>query len=285
MKIANVAGRATVVTGPGRGVDVASASAGAYGPGLPDLFRQWGRFRAWAAGGTLESPEVTFTPEQLGPPSPRPLQVYAIGLNYRDHAAETGADLPPEPLVFTKFQSSLTGPVTEVTLPTKTVDWEVELTVVIGLDAVNVPEADVWDHVAGLTVGQDISERTLQLTGTPPQFSLAKSYPGFSPTGPYLVTPDELGPADRLEIGCALNGVTVQQSSTSQLIFSVPTLIAKLSAVTPLHPGDLIFTGTPGGVGIARKPPKYLAPGDELISYITGIGQLRQRFVAQEGKP
>jgi 2,4-didehydro-3-deoxy-L-rhamnonate hydrolase len=284
MKIANVAGRATVVTGPGQGMDVASASAGAFGPGLPGLFHQWGEFRAWVAGVTLGAPEVTFTPGELGPPSPSPVQVFAVGLNYRDHAAETGAELPPEPLVFTKFQSSLTGPATVVALPTGTVDWEVELTVVIGREAVDVSEADAWAHVAGLTVGQDISERTLQLVGAPPQFSLAKSYRGFSPTGPCLVTPDEFGDADRLEIGCAVNGVTVQKSSTSELIFPVPALIAKLSAVTRLYPGDLIFTGTPAGVGIGRKPRKYLAPGDELVSYVEGIGELRQRFVAQEGK-
>lgn len=281
MKIGNVAGRATVVTGPGKGVDVASASGGAYGPDLPGLFRQWGQFRAWAAGVTFETSEVTFTPEELGPPSPRPVQVFAVGLNYRDHAAETGAELPPEPMIFTKFQSSLTGPATEVDLPTGTVDWEVELTVVIGLEAVDVLEADAWSHVAGLTVGQDISERTLQVVGAMPQFSLAKSYRGFSPTGPYLVTTDELDHPGRLELGCAVNGITMQQSSTSQLIFPIPALIAKLSAVTTLYPGDLIFTGTPSGAGIARKPPKYLAPGDELISYIAGIGELRQRFVAR----
>jgi 2,4-didehydro-3-deoxy-L-rhamnonate hydrolase len=284
MKIANVAGRATVVTGPGKGVDVASASAGAYGPGLPDLFRKWGEFRAWAAGVTFETLEVAFTPEDLGPPSPGPAQVFAVGLNYRDHAAEAGVEPPPEPAVFTKFQSSLTGPATTVTLPTGTVDWEVELTVVIGREAAGVPEADAWAHVAGLTVGQDISERTLQLVGAMPQFSLGKSYPGFSPTGPYLVTPDEFDHVDRLELGCAVNGVTVQKSSTSQLIFPVPALIAKLSAVTPLYPGDLIFTGTPAGVGTARKPPKYLAAGDELVSYVEGIGELRQCFVGRGGK-
>ncbi|MGH3520250.1 MAG: fumarylacetoacetate hydrolase family protein, partial [Haloechinothrix sp.] len=128
----------------------------------------------------------------------------------------------------------------------------------------------------------DISERRLQLAGPVPQFSLAKSFPGFSPTGPWLVTPDELNDPDNLAIGCAVNGEELQKSHTSDLIFSVPALVAHLSAVTPLRPGDLIFTGTPPGVGLARSPQRYLAPGDELVSYVEGLGRMAHTLVGAE---
>jgi 2-keto-4-pentenoate hydratase/2-oxohepta-3-ene-1,7-dioic acid hydratase in catechol pathway len=156
----------------------------------------------------------------------------------------------------------------------------------MGRRAFRVSAADAWDHVAGLTVGQDISERTLQSAGPSPQFSLAKSLPGFGPTGPWLVTPDEFANPDDLELGCAVNGNEMQKGRTGDLIFSVPAMIAALSQRLPLLPGDVLFTGTPSGVGLGRTPPVWLAAGDELVSYIAGIGELRQRFVAaaaQEG--
>jgi 2-keto-4-pentenoate hydratase/2-oxohepta-3-ene-1,7-dioic acid hydratase in catechol pathway len=159
------------------------------------------------------------------------------------------------------------------------VDWEAELVVVIGRRAHRVASASAWEHVAGLTVGQDLSERTVQLRGDYPQMGLAKSYPGFSPMGPYLVTPDEFEDPDRLALGCSVNGETMQQASTADLVFSVPALIAELSAVLPLDPGDVIFTGTPAGVGMVRKPPRFLQPGDELSTYIEGIGEMRHTFV------
>jgi 2-keto-4-pentenoate hydratase/2-oxohepta-3-ene-1,7-dioic acid hydratase in catechol pathway len=134
--------------------------------------------------------------------------------------------------------------------------------------------------VAGLTAGQDISERILQTAGPSPQFSLAKSLPGFGPTGPWLVTPDEFSDPDDLELGCAVNGNQMQKGRTRDLIFSVPAMLAALSRRLPLLPGDVIFTGTPAGVGMGRTPQVWLAPGDELVSYIAGIGELRQRFVA-----
>jgi 2-keto-4-pentenoate hydratase/2-oxohepta-3-ene-1,7-dioic acid hydratase in catechol pathway len=133
-------------------------------------------------------------------------------------------------------------------------------------------------YVAGYAVGQDISERILQMAATPPQFSLGKSLPGFGPIGPWLVTLDELADPNDLELGCAINGEQMQLSRTSSLIFPVPALIEKLSAVMPLLPGDVIFTGTPSGVGLGRTPQRWLAPGDELVSYIEGIGELRHRF-------
>lgn len=183
--------------------------------------------------------------------------------------------------MFTKYATSITGPVTEVALPKNGhTDWEVELVAIIGTHAYEVPEAQAWSHVAGLTVGQDISERIAQMKGPSPQFSLAKSYPGFSATGPWLVTPDEFDNPDDLELVCAVNGEQVQHARTDDLIFSVPALIARLSAVLPLLPGDVIYTGTPPGVGLGRTPQRFLAAGDELISTIEGIGELRQRFVS-----
>ncbi|RKN04241.1 fumarylacetoacetate hydrolase family protein [Streptomyces radicis] len=294
MYIANVRGRAVLVTGETAtgettGVDIAGASHGRFGPAPADLYGAWDEFLAWAevaaAGrGAPEGPVVGFTPADLGPPSPTPSQIFAIGLNYRDHADEAGLALPERPTVFTKFASSLSGPDTTVVLPDGEVDWEVELVVVIGRVTRRARVADAWRAVAGLTVGQDISERRLQLSGPAPQFSLAKSHPGFGPTGPHLVTPDELAEPDDLEIGCSVNGEEVQKARTSRLVFGVDELIAHLSAVATLHPGDLIFTGTPSGVGAARTPARHLAPGDELVSYVQGVGTLRQTFVAAGGR-
>jgi 2-keto-4-pentenoate hydratase/2-oxohepta-3-ene-1,7-dioic acid hydratase in catechol pathway len=182
--------------------------------------------------------------------------------------------------VFTKFVSSFTGPIGDIVLAGPTVDWEVELVAVIGERARNVAVEDGWSHIAGLTLGQDISERTVQLAGPAPQFSLGKSFPGFSPTGPWLVTPDELTERDDIQLGCSVNGESVQKGSSADLMFSIPELVARLSAVLPLEPGDVIFTGTPAGVGVVRKPQRFLSAGDELVSYARGIGEMRHRFVS-----
>lgn len=281
MRVANVRGKAVLVTEPSAGVDIAAASGGQFGPSMRALYETWTEFRSWAIGAP-STPTLDFTHADLAAPSPEPRQVFAIGLNYSDHAAESQLEAPEEPAVFTKFVSSFSGPVTDVVLPAPTVDWEVELVVVIGTTASNVPVQQAWAHVAGVTVGQDLSERHRQHIGTPAQFSLAKSYSGFSPTGPFLVTPDELADPCDLQLGCRLNGEQVQSGRTSQLIFGVDELIARLSAVTTLFPGDVIFTGTPSGVGAARTPPRFLSPGDELVSYVDGVGELRQRFVDRD---
>ncbi|MGA5294783.1 fumarylacetoacetate hydrolase family protein [Streptomyces koyangensis] len=280
MRTATLAGRPALLV-DGLAVDIEQASDALFPPDPQALYSRWREFRTWAAGATL--PKGTpFDPAELGAPSPTPRQVIAAGLNYRDHAAESGFALPDKlPPVFTKFPTSVTGPVTDVPLPPGGhTDWEVELVAVIGVHAHQVAAEDAWDHVAGLTVGQDISERITQLEGPAPQFSLGKSFPGFAPTGPWLVTPDEFADRDDLELRCTVNGEEVQKSRTSELIFSVPELIARLSAVVPLLPGDLLFTGTPAGVGLGRSPQRWLAPGDELVSTVEGIGELRQRFTA-----
>ncbi|MGW1255593.1 fumarylacetoacetate hydrolase family protein [Streptomyces sp. NPDC002513] len=279
MRIANLAGRLVVVTAD-RAVDVQTASGGLFSSDPQAVYERWDEFRAWAGEADL-SGGTSFDAVDLGAPAPAPRQLLAIGLNYREHVSEAGFTTPEGmPPVFTKFATSITGPVTEVALPQGGhTDWEVELVVVVGRRAEKVSEADAWSHIAGLTVGQDISERIIQMSGPAPQFSLGKSYPGFAPMGPWLVTPDDFDDPDDLELTCSINGEEMQHGRTRQLIFSVPSLIAKLSGVLPLLPGDVIFTGTPAGVGLGRSPQRWLAPGDELVSTIEGIGELRQRFV------
>ncbi|MEC3993764.1 fumarylacetoacetate hydrolase family protein [Actinacidiphila sp. DG2A-62] len=284
MRIANLRDRLVLIRG-NEAIDVERASGGRFGPDPQAVYERWAEFRAWAAAAERASAPPageTFAPRDLGSPAPAPRQVLAIGLNYREHAAESGFEAPEGlPPVFTKFVTSITGPVTEVTLPQGGhCDWEVELVAVIGERARHVAERDAWNHVAGLAVGQDISERVSQLAGPAPQFSLGKSYPGFAPVGPWLVTPDEFADPDDLELRCTLNGMEVQKARTRELIFSVPRLVSRLSAVLPLLPGDVVFTGTPAGVGLGRDPQHWLAPGDELVSTIEGIGELRQRFTA-----
>lgn len=284
MRIANLNGRLVVVTGePGEELayDVEKLSSGRFAADPQAVYHQWAAFTAWAA--TAEWDEgVRFAPESLGAPTPAPRQVFGIGLNYRDHAAESGLPAPASaPPVFTKFPSCITGPRGDIELPRRGhVDWEVELVAVIGRRAYRASADDALDYVAGYAVGQDLSERILQMAAQPPQFSMGKSLPGFGPVGPWLVTLDEFADPGDLGLGCEINGETMQSSRTSRLIFPVPALIANLSATTPLLPGDVIFTGTPSGVGAGRTPPRWLADGDVLTSHIEGIGELRHRFVA-----
>ncbi|WP_370963914.1 fumarylacetoacetate hydrolase family protein [Amycolatopsis sp. cg9] len=276
MRIANLAGRLVLLTGGGA-VDVERASAQRFSADPHAVYARWDEFVAWAAGVPATGAEP-FDEAGLRAPSPTPSQVFGVGLNYRDHAAESGLGLPDSPAVFTKFPSCLTGPHGGIALTGSTVDWEVELVAVIGREARHVPAERGWEHVAGLTAGQDLSDRTVQLAGPAPQFSLGKSAPGFGPTGPWLVTPDEFADRDDLELSSEVNGEPVQKGRTSDLVFPVAELVARLSAILPLRPGDLIFTGTPAGVGVARTPQRFLAAGDELVTTVEGIGSMRHRF-------
>jgi 2-keto-4-pentenoate hydratase/2-oxohepta-3-ene-1,7-dioic acid hydratase in catechol pathway len=280
MRIANLSGRLVLIDGD-RAVDVERASEGLFRAEPQAVYPRWEEFRAWAQRTELPAGRP-FEHADLGSPAPEPAQALGIGLNYRDHAGESGFEIPEGlPPVFTKFRSSLSGPITEVRLPEGGhTDWEVELVAVIGREARDVAPWQAWSHVAGLAVGQDISERILQLQGPAPQFSLGKSFPGFGPVGPWLVTPDEFADPDDLALSCSVNGEQVQKSRTGELIFPVPELVSRLSAVLTLYPGDVIFTGTPAGVGLGRNPQRWLAPGDVLISEVEGIGRLRQRFIA-----
>jgi 2,4-didehydro-3-deoxy-L-rhamnonate hydrolase len=277
MRLANLDGRATIVVGEG-GIDVHAWSNGRWGPDMQSVYEGWSGFVD--AARHVRGPKTTSIDESLlGPPSPTPRQVFGIGLNYRAHAAETGATIPSIPATFTKFPTCLAGPFDDVVLPSDHVDWEVELVVVIGETAHRAAEADGWSHVAGVTVGQDLSERVVQVAAGA-QFSLGKSYPGFGPTGPWLVTPDELDDPDDLALGCSVEGEIVQDARTSDMAFTVPQLIAELSAVVPLLPGDVIFTGTPSGVGAARTPTRFLADAQVLETWIEGVGRMRQRMRA-----
>jgi 2,4-didehydro-3-deoxy-L-rhamnonate hydrolase len=276
MRIASVNDRVKLLVGDGA-VDIATVSGGRFSAHPQAAYERFPELKAWAA--TVSQPEEAFEPATAGAPSPSPRQVFAIGLNYRDHAAESGFQPPERPVVFVKYVTSFSGPVTEVELPDGSVDWEVELVVVIGETARAVPVERAWDHVAGLTVGQDLSERDLQRSGPAPQFGLAKSFAGFSPIGPVVVTPDELDRPDDLELGCEVNGDPMQKGRTADMIFSVSELVSYLSGVVTLLPGDVIFTGTPPGVGMGRTPPVYLREGDHLHSWIDGLGELDQHFV------
>ena len=275
MKLANVAGRATLVLDD-EIADVATASDGQFGPDPMALYDTWDAFRDFA--GTVTGGTAPLVEGDLRNPVPRPRQVFAIGLNYRGHAEESGMAIPEVPIVFTKFPTSLTGPFDDVEVVGGSNDWEVELVAVIGRATDRVSEADAWSCIAGLAVGQDISDRHLQFAAGS-QFSMGKSRRSYGPIGPWVVTPDELDDPQDLALGCSVNGETVQDARTSDLIFDVPRLVAELSAVLPLLAGDVIFTGTPDGVGVARKPPRFLQPGDTLETWIDGIGTIRNRIV------
>jgi 2,4-didehydro-3-deoxy-L-rhamnonate hydrolase len=275
VRLGNVAGRAALVLGD-EVTDVETASNGRFGPDPRTVYDDWAEFRDFAA--TVTAGTGPLRDAELGCAVPMPRQVFAIGLNYRRHAAETGATVPDVPATFTKFPASLAGPFDDIPIHGTSVDWEVELVVVIGARAEQVTVDDGWSHVAGVTVGQDISDRQLQVAAGR-QFSLGKSRRGYGPMGPWVVTTDELTDPDDLALGCSVDGETVQDARTSDLVFSVPRLIAELSSVLPLLPGDVIFTGTPAGVGFARQPPRALQPGNLLETWIEGIGTMRNRCV------
>ncbi len=238
--------------------------------------------RAWSA---LRSGPVTYEPggTRLLPPVPDPRKIICIGLNYRDHAAESGVPVPPEPVLFSKYPTALIGHLDRIVLPrvSHQVDYEAELVVVIGQGGKHISREKAGEHIGGYTIGHDVSARDWQLNKPAKQWMAGKTFDTFAPTGPELVTPDELPDPHNLGIRLRLNGQTMQDSSTSQLIFGVDELIAYLSQIVTLEPGDLIFTGTPPGVGMARKPPVWLKPGDVVEVEIDGLGILRNSVVAE----
>jgi len=217
-----------------------------------------------------------------GPPVPHPEKIICIGLNYADHAAETGSQIPSEPVVFNKFLTALRGDGDAIELPphSNSVDYEAELVVVIGKEGKNIPEAEALEYVAGYTCGHDVSARDWQKHKPQGQWLCGKSFDSFAPIGPVLVTRDEIPDPHVLDIRFRLNGELMQNSNTKQLIFNVNQLVAYLSKVCTLKPGDLLFTGTPPGVGAARKPPVFLKPGDVAEVEVEGIGGLKNSVVA-----
>jgi 2-keto-4-pentenoate hydratase/2-oxohepta-3-ene-1,7-dioic acid hydratase in catechol pathway len=208
----------------------------------------------------------------------------AVGLNYADHAKETGAAIPAEPILFSKAPSCVVGPNDDVVIPkgSEKSDWEVELAVVIGEPASYVSEAKALDHVAGFAVCNDLSERAWQMERGG-QWIKGKSAPTFGPLGPWLVTPDEIADVQKLPLWLELNGVKVQNGSTATMIFGVAHLVSYISQFWRLEPGDVITTGTPPGVGLGMKPPKYLKPGDRMRLSVEGLGVQEQNVLAYTG--
>ncbi len=284
MRLANISNRLMFVTPGSELIDISQASSGRFSPRIQECYEHWDELREFiqTLQGVRGKPLSEAPHEEFGNPAPQPRQIFAIGLNYADHAAEAGLAVPEDLTVFTKFATALAGPYGTVTLPPGTVDWEVELVAIIGSGGQDIPVEKAWSHVAGLSVGQDLSERTMQSSGPAPQYSLAKSFPGFGPVGPLLVTPDEFEDPNSIELRCTINGEEVQKGNTSHMVFPVPEIIARLSKITPLLPGDVVFTGTPPGVGVGRKPQRFLAPGDELVTYVRGIGEMRHLMKAQD---
>ncbi|MBB3330984.1 2,4-diketo-3-deoxy-L-fuconate hydrolase [Halomonas campaniensis] len=222
---------------------------------------------------------------RLGPCVGRVGKFICIGLNYSDHAAETGAEVPPEPVVFNKWTSAICGPDDDVIIPrasTKT-DWEVELGVVIGKEARYVSEADAMDHVAGYCVVNDVSEREFQLerSGT---WDKGKGCDTFGPLGPWLVTPDEIADPHELDLWLEVDGHRYQDGNTRTMVYRIPFLISYLSRFMSLQPGDVISTGTPPGVGMGQQPPTYLRPGQRMRLGIAGLGEQHQAVVAEPGR-
>jgi 2-keto-4-pentenoate hydratase/2-oxohepta-3-ene-1,7-dioic acid hydratase in catechol pathway len=214
-------------------------------------------------------------------PIANPQKVICIGLNYADHAAESGVDPPPEPVVFCKFPSAVCAHGDAIVLPgiSAKVDYEAELVAVIGIGGRDIPAEQALSHIAGYTCGHDVSARDWQLEKPGGQWLLGKTFDTFAPFGPELVTADEIDDPGRLDIALRLNGKTMQDSNTRQLIFGLPKLVQYISSVCTLLPGDVIFTGTPPGVGAARKPPVFLKAGDEVEVEIEAIGTLRNPVV------
>lgn len=237
------------------------------------------RLRRWAATFASSQPKLK-APVRLGPPIARPSKIVCIGLNYRDHAKEAGMDIPPEPVIFLKAASATAGPYDELVIPrgANKVDWEIELGVLIVRHASMVSEGRAMDYVGGYLVMNDFSERSNQLERGG-QWVKGKSADGFAPMGPYLVTPEEIPNAHDLKLWLAINGKTMQNSTTANMIFGIPQLVSYVSHFMTLLPGDIISTGTPSGVGLGRRPPRFLKPGDVVESSIQGLGKQRQEVV------
>ncbi|GLW99332.1 fumarylacetoacetate hydrolase family protein [Microtetraspora sp. NBRC 16547] len=284
MRIATVNGRAALLDGD-RYLDLARATSGVV-PATPGAFLQsWRQTQQAVTDLGSEQDWQPLAGARLGAPVPDPRQSIGIGLNYAGHVQESGLDLPDFPLVFAKLPGSLCGPNDDVLLPSESVDWEAELVVALGgpLDRGSRQEAAA--AIAGFMVGQDLSDRRVQHQAPGGQHTIGKSYRTFGPTGPALVTLEELADPHDLEIRCRINGEVMQDGSTAQMMVDVCELLSMLSARLPLGPGDLVFTGTPEGIGSTRNPPRFLRPGDVIETEIAGLGRLVNTCVADSTYP
>ncbi|MEY2885148.1 MAG: hypothetical protein RJB40_2 [Actinomycetota bacterium] len=281
LRLANLKGRAQFIVGDiasPRAIDVATASNNSLSADPMLCFAHWDSLKKLAS--TLDvSAGSPVDIADLSCPVPQPRQMFAVGLNYRQHAAEMGSPLPPLPLVFAKFQSSLNSPTGNIEILSDTVDYESELVIVVGKGGRHIDEAVAWDHVAGLCVGQDVSDRGLQYMGTPPQFSLGKSRVGYSPIGPWVTDMSNNDKRDDLQLGCTVNGEQRQDTQTSDMIFGIAHIVAYMSTIVELFPGDVIYTGSPFGVGHGRKPQLYLKPGDVVETTLEGVGTITNRCI------
>ena len=272
--------RPGVLLPEGRRIDV-----GAFGEDWSEAFFAGdglARLERWLARNAASCPTVLDS-VRLGPCIARPSKIVCIGLNYAGHVRETGATMPAEPVVFFKSTTALCGPNDDLIIPPGSVktDWEVELAIVIGARARYVPEDRAMEHVAGYALHNDYSEREWQIEHGG-QWVKGKSFDTFAPIGPFLATRSEIPDPHALRLWLSVNGERVQDSSTADLIFGVPALVSYLSRFMTLLPGDVISTGTPQGVALGMKPPRYLAPGDVIELGIDGLGTQRQRAVAYE---
>jgi 2,4-diketo-3-deoxy-L-fuconate hydrolase len=281
MRFANVSGRAAMVV-EDRAIDIQRATNGRFGSD-PRVYLDVANHEPLAEAASSVDPEMW--PElaglAVGPPVPRPRKGFGVGVNYRSHALETGRELPTEPHFFAKTENCITGPFDDIIVPNglDRVDFEAELVIVFGTTCKRVSIEDAWSHLAGVTCGQDISDRAEQRRPPLKQFTVAKSYDTFGPIGPLLVTPDELPDCDALALRCIVSDELMQEGNTDDLIFDVASLVAWLSRYVTFGPGDLVWTGTPGGVGDAQDPPRYLRHGDVVETTIDGVGTMRNRVV------
>ena len=271
-RFANVEGRSALVDSDGRWFDASRVTGGAIPVDPMDAWRRLDELHGAAGAITGAPPDGNLSEAEVRPPIPSPRSVFAVGLNYRSHADESKMKVPDSPLIFTKFPSCLAGPTDSVILGGATDDYEAELVVVIGRGGRNIRREDAWGHVGGLTAGQDISDRALQFAAEPPHFDLGKSRDTYGPIGPVVVSTDSFADPGDLLITCDVNGERRQADRTSNLIFDIPALVSYLSGILSLCSGDLIFTGTPEGVGAASL--RFLAQGDVITTTIEGIGTL-----------
>jgi 2-keto-4-pentenoate hydratase/2-oxohepta-3-ene-1,7-dioic acid hydratase in catechol pathway len=226
-------------------------------------------------------PFLKLSEVRLGPPLPNPPRIFAIGLNYREHALETNKPIPTTPIVFLKLPTAIIGPGDSIILPKNSAepDYEAELAFVIGKGGFRIPAAKWREHVYGYTIVNDVSARDVQRAST--QWTLAKSFPTFCPMGPAIVTADEIPDPHALAISLSIDGEVLQNSNTSELIFNIPALIEYISSITPLLPGDIVSTGTPSGVGAGRTPNRWLKPGETVAISIEALGSLTNPVAAE----
>jgi 2-keto-4-pentenoate hydratase/2-oxohepta-3-ene-1,7-dioic acid hydratase in catechol pathway len=233
-------------------------------------------------GSTLATSRLGLNEVRLHAPLSNPPRIFAIGLNYRDHAKESGMELPTTPVIFFKLTTAIIGPGEPIILPKNSTqpDYEAEFAFVIGKGGYRIPASDWRKHVYGYTIVNDVSARDVQFAST--QWSMSKCFPTFCPLGPAIVTADEIADPHALDISLSIDGETLQHSNTRELVFKIPELIEYISSITPLLPGDIVSTGTPPGVGLGRNPKRWLKPGETVTITIDGLGSLTNPVIAEQ---